>query len=104
MFNVLTCDWLRSEAAIVSAITITEIGRMHKGCQDQALGANEPVPFALEDFSPGVEAALSASHRTGFVDWLSMIAAQGSSSRPIWTRTCLRKAVMAFSHVPLSFH
>ena len=32
------------------AITIAEVGSMHENGQDQALGINEQVPFATEDF------------------------------------------------------
>src|SRR5712692_8718011 len=43
--------------------------------------------------------------RTGLVliDWLSMMAALGSGSRPIWVRTSRRKLLIAFSQVPSSF-
>lgn len=81
-------------------ISIAESGSVDQDGQDQALRLNQQVSLATEAFFPPSKPR--SIPRTGLVwiDWLSMRAALGSSSRPIWVRTRLRKAVMAFSPVP----
>ena len=72
-------------------VAVLEMGGMHDHGQKQAQGVYNDVPLAPFDLLAGVIAPRPPFSAV-FTDWLSMIAAEGLTFRPSWTRTFRRRA------------
>lgn len=74
----------------LGSIPILDVGGVDNHGQDQPQGVNEQMPFAPIDMLGSIVSA-DPPFSVVFTDWLSRIAALGSSSRPSWRRTWPRK-------------
>src|SRR5512133_425495 len=92
-------DWLKHA---LGPLEIRVTGSGHLDRQEMALAVHEHVSFAAPDFFPISKPFWGPRTALVLMDWLSMIAALGSSSRPCLLRTRLRRACKTWSQMPSS--
>jgi hypothetical protein len=85
------------------SISILNIGCMHDYSNNQPECIYEQMPFATVDFLAGV-IAMEPTFSVVLTDWLSIMAALGSSSRPSAMRTFARNASWSCVQVPSRRH
>lgn len=85
------------------AISILDIGGMHHHGNYQTNGIYKQMPLSSVDFLPGI-ISMEPPFSVVFTDWLSMMAALGSASRPSASRSLSRKVPCIRSHVPSRRH
>lgn len=88
------------------SVSVLNTRRMHHDYQQQTHRVYKDVPLSPFDVLPSIVANRAARppFSAVFTDWLSMIAAEGSSSLPASIRTCLRSTSLIRSNTPSSLH
>ena len=86
------------------SMSIQDVGSVYFHCQNKALRIDKEMTLAPKNFFAPIIAAFIPTHGTG----LDRLTEGGrryfrSGLRPIFTRSCLRKAVCIRSQVPSRF-
>jgi len=85
------------------SIPILNVGCMDDYSNNQPECVYEQIPFAAVDFLAGI-ISMEPPFSVVLTDWLSMIAALGSASRPSAMRTCVRNTSWSCVRVPSGRH
>ncbi len=87
----------------LGTVTILDVGCVDCDNQHQSKSVYEQMPFASINLLAGVM-SMEPPFSVVLTDWLSMIPALGSASRPSASRNSERKASCILSHVPSRRH